>query len=63
MTTFEHRVGDRVFHFICEQEATTVEASMALCHFMKYLAQIEDAAQAERQKEQHCEANVEDVCL
>ena len=61
-STFEHRVGDKVFLFICDQEANTMEAASSLCHFMKILAQIEDAAKERQVQQEQCEAKVEDLC-
>lgn len=57
--TFEHKVGGRSFYFICDEDATTMEASISLCHFMKYIAQIEDACRERKLQEEQVESKTE----
>jgi len=46
MAKLEHIVGEKVGHFICDQD-TPVGAAKEMCqHFMKYLDYIEETAQA-----------------
>jgi hypothetical protein len=44
------QVGERVYHLFCHPDSPTSEAKEALCHFIKYIGQIEESsskAQAE----------------
>ncbi len=50
----EHRIGDNVYQFLCNQDAPTTEIKDVLCQFMKYVVCIEDAA-AQKAKEEASE--------
>ncbi len=55
MVKLEHVIGDRVFHFLCDNDSPLNEVKDAVLEFLKYVGKIEDQvkaqqAQAEAQK-------------
>lgn len=60
LARLEHKIGDRVFHFFCDNDSPVNEAKEAMFQFLKYLGSIEDAAKAhEEQKDK--ESKVEEI--
>ena len=52
ISRLEHKIGDRVFHLLCDSDSPVHEAREALNQFMKFLGKIEDAAKAAQEKPQ-----------
>jgi len=54
ISRLEHKIGDRVFHLLCDSDSPVHEAREALNEFMNFLLQIEENAKAaqEAQKQQ-----------
>ena len=50
VTRLEHKVGDRVYHFLCDNDSSLGEIHDALAKFKSYVVEIINAA--EKQKEQ-----------
>jgi len=42
----EHKIGDRLFHFTCDQDSPVTEVKEALCQFLAFATQIEKAVAA-----------------
>ena len=53
ITRLEHKVGERVYHFLCDQDAPVGEVHDALCAFKAKTVEIINAAvKAEAPKEE-----------
>jgi len=56
----EHKIGERVYHFICDSDSPTVEVKDALRQFLGYALQVELVAEeAKKKAEQPVEQPVE----
>ena len=42
ITRIEHKIGDRLFHLLCDQDSPVAEVKEALSQFMAYVVQIEN---------------------
>lgn len=52
ITQLEHKIGDRVFHFLCDPLSPLSEVKDALLKFVQYVGQIEDQAKAQKEAEE-----------
>jgi len=56
LTQIETKIGDKLYHLSCDQDAPIEQVKEALFQFLKYVGRIEDAikaqqeAQAEKEK-------------
>jgi hypothetical protein len=50
ITKLEHKIGERVFQLLCDNDSLFAEVKDALFQFMKYVGQIEDTAMANASK-------------
>jgi hypothetical protein len=48
VTQLEHKVGERVFHLLCDPSSPLNEVKEALCAFLKYVGNIEDNVAAQQ---------------
>lgn len=46
LTQLEHKIGDRVFHFVCDPNSPITEVKDALLQFIKLACQVEDQIKA-----------------
>jgi len=44
LTQLEVKVGEKIYHFLCDQDSPLQHAKEALFQFLKYPGQVEDAA-------------------
>lgn len=44
LARLEHKIGDRVFHLMCDQDAPIEDVRNALFHFSQHLATVETNA-------------------
>jgi hypothetical protein len=44
----EHKVDNRIFHLLCDNDAPTGHVKEALFQFLKYIGQIEDQAKTQQ---------------
>jgi hypothetical protein len=51
LTQFEHKIGDKVYEFICDPTSPIEHVKEALFQFSKYVGAIEDAIKAQKAKE------------
>lgn len=49
LTKLEHRIGDKVYHLLCDQDSPIHEVKEALFQFLKFAGQVEDAARMAQQ--------------
>jgi hypothetical protein len=62
MAQLEHIIENKIFHFVCENDAPLHFVKEALFQFQKYIGQIEDMAkQQEAQKVQQQENKAEPI--
>ena len=40
----EHKIGERIYHMLCDADSPLGEVKEALCRFMAHISMIEDAA-------------------
>jgi len=50
LSKLEHKIGDKVFHFLCDQDSPLNQVKDALLNFLGFVAQVEKAAQDEAAK-------------
>lgn len=48
LTQLEHKIGDKVYHFVCDPASPLNEVKDALFQFLKYVGQVEDAMKAQQ---------------
>lgn len=48
LSRLEHIAGNKVYHFICDQDSPLNEVKDALFQFLKYVGQVEDAVKAKQ---------------
>lgn len=56
--TFEHKVAERAYQFICDNDSPLSEIKDALCHFVAYMVNFEQSVISEmknKQDQQVCE--------
>lgn len=59
--TFEHRIGERVFHFMCDMDSPIGEAKDALCHFVTHVVNFEKSIIADMESKKAEEPQQEEV--
>lgn len=52
----EHKIGDRIYHMICDNDSPIAEVKEALFKFMGHVSQVEDAAEKQAECSKACEA-------
>ena len=55
----EFKVGERIYHFLCDSDSPTNEVKEVCFHILKYCGQIEDAIKAKQEEEQKTEVQEE----
>jgi len=50
LSRLEHVIGDKVYHFVCDNDSPLNEVKEALFQFLKYVGQIEDSVKAQQEK-------------
>lgn len=60
VSKLEHKIGDKVYHLLCDTDSPLVDVKEALFEFVKFIGKIEDDAKAQ-QKLLENEKNKEDV--
>lgn len=58
ISRLEHKIGDRVYHLLCDNDSPLNEVKDALFQFLKYVGQIEDAVKAQQEQKQAEEAKL-----
>ena len=48
LTQFEAKIGEKLYHLSCQQDAPIEDVKEALFRFLKYVGQIEDAIKAQQ---------------
>jgi hypothetical protein len=51
ITQFEHKVGEKLYHFVCDPDSPIEHVKESLFQFMKYVGAIEDAIRAQQAKD------------
>jgi len=46
----ENKIGERVYHFICDNDSPIQDIKDSLFQFGKYIGQVEDAVKAQQEK-------------
>lgn len=49
ITRLEHKVGEKVYHFLCDNDSPVHEAKEAVMQFLKYIMSVEDAAKVQQE--------------
>jgi hypothetical protein len=52
LSQITHTIGDNVYHFIVDPKSPITEVKEALCSFMKYVGNVEDAVKAQQAMQQ-----------
>ena len=53
VTRLEHKIGDRVYHFLCDMQSPVGEVHDALCMFKSFaMAKMNEAHEAEKQHQE-----------
>lgn len=55
ISRLEHKVGDRVYHLICDNDSPLNDVKDALCKFLSYVDQIAEAAKANQAAQQEAQ--------
>ncbi len=50
LSKLEHKIGDKVFHFLCDQDSPLNQVKDALLNFLGFVSQVEKTAQDEAAK-------------
>lgn len=53
ITQLEHKIGDKVFHFLCDHDSPIQEVKESLCQFLGYVANVENAVKAQAEQKQN----------
>ena len=49
LSQLEHKIGNNVFHFVCDQQSPIHEIKESLCQFLKFVIQAEDSIKAQQE--------------
>ena len=63
LARMEHKIGERLYHLLCDSDSPLVEVKEALCKFMGNVSVIEEAAlkAAEKAKAEEESSKAEDT--
>jgi hypothetical protein len=59
LTQLEHKIGEKVYHFVCDPASPIEHVKEALFQFMKYIGTIEDTIRTQQAKAKAEETNPE----
>lgn len=51
ITQFENKVGEKLYHFVCDPDSPIEHVKESLFQFMKYVGAIEDAIRTQQAKD------------
>jgi hypothetical protein len=56
ISRLEQKIGERIYHLLCDSDSPLVEVKEALFQFTKYVGSIEDAVKAQEEQKKAEEA-------
>ncbi len=50
ISRLEHKIGEKTYHFYCDNDCSTLDVKEALFQFIKFIGQVEDYAKSQQQE-------------
>lgn len=50
LSSLQHKVGDKIYHLICDQDSPLEHVKESLFQFLKYCGQVEDQIKAQEEQ-------------